>query len=58
MKHLDQASLAPLGTEERTRLSMVENSHTPRAPSAKGETCPRLPLVGRRLYGNMRGNGR
>ena len=44
MKHLDQASLDPLGTEERPRLSLVKTSQTPGAPSPSGrvasETSP------------------
>ena len=43
MKHLDQASLAPLGTEERTRLSLVKTSHTPGAPSASGRVASETP---------------
>ena len=43
MKHLDQASLAPMGTEERTRLSQVKTSHTPGAPSASGRVASETP---------------
>ena len=36
--HLDQASLAPLETDERTRLSQVKTSHTPGAPQPGDES--------------------
>ena len=36
MRHLDQASRAPLGTDERTRLSLTKTSQTLGAPSARG----------------------
>ena len=43
MKHLDQASLAPLGTEEPTRLSLVKTSQTLGAPSASGRVASETP---------------
>ena len=43
IKHLDQASWAPLGTEVRTRLSLVKTSHTPGAPSVRGRDMSETP---------------
>ena len=55
MRPLDQASLAPLVTEERTRLSLVKTSQKPGAPSANGrvvsETPPCLEEKGRKQEG-------
>ena len=39
--HLDHASRAPVRTEERTRLPLVNTFQTLGAPSAKGTGCGR-----------------